>query len=225
MRSLSFVLLALPTVALASAPVDMTREEFKMFRQWQKASADPQVEKIAPAKRNAAIAKDARFKLKDMEKAIAKGEAAGDLKATCEANLKEALGAGVVAGRLGTIEVDTEEPHAVAYIQWHNENTTQLEEEASWIAATASKQCPIVSTIQVWAMDKAAPKTRVFQALISGSAAAKINVDRAKDFADTRYIRLFEKVKNVANGDVITEGENVGTPAPEGAPAESGTKG
>jgi len=202
MRRLSLLLAALPAITFAAEPVQMTQEEFKMFRHWQKAMKDPQVEKIPEGKRNAAIAKDARFKLKDMEKAIAVGEAEGDLKAKCEANVKEALES-AIAGQVGTVEVDISEPHAVAYVQWNNGNVTQLEEEASLVAAHTAKACPIVSTITVWAQDTANPKTRVFEALISRSAASKINIERAKDFADTRYIRLFEKVKNVAKGDTF----------------------
>ena len=74
--------------------------------------------------------------------------------------------------------------------------------------------CPILSTIQVWAQDKATPKVRVFQALISSSAAAKINAEKAKDFAQTRYIRLFEKLKSVANGDDLSA--ESGTPTASG---------
>ena len=58
--------------------------------------------------------------------------------------------------------------------------------------------------IGTWAQDKANPKSRVFQALISSNGAAKISIDKAKDFAQTRYIRLFEKLKSVANGDDLS---------------------
>ena len=204
-RLLSLAVAVLPLVSFAAEPVELTQEEFKMYRQWQKAMNDPRVEKIKPAQRNAAIAKDAGFKLKDMEKAISKGESAGNLQSACEGNMKEALN-GTFAGRLGRVEVDLSEPHAVAYVEWKNDNLTQLEEEAATAAALTAKACPIVSTITVWAQDQANPKSRVFQALISRDAAARINAERAKDFADTRYIRLFEGVKNIANGDSFETG-------------------
>ena len=76
--------------------------------------------------------------------------------------------------------------------------------EATLAAGQTQKACPLLSTIQVWAQDKANPKARVFQALISSSAAGKINIEKAKDFAQTRYIRLFEKLKSVANGDDLS---------------------
>jgi hypothetical protein len=200
--SLAALFAVLP--ALAAEPIDLTLEEFKMYQHYKNAMADPRVEKIKPEGRLSAIAKDAGFKLKDLQKAIERGDAAGELKAKCEKNVREALGTGELAGRVGKIDVDTSDPHAVAYVQWSNENPTQLEEEAAFAASSAISACPIVSTIQVWAQDKANPKARVFQALISGNAATKIKPEKAKDFADTRYIRLFEKVKSVNAGDDLS---------------------
>jgi hypothetical protein len=213
-RSFVLLLLLSPAAGLASDRVTLTQEEFKMYRQYQKAMSDPRVEKIKPDKRLAAIAKDAGFKLKELERAISAGEQAGDVKAQCEAAIRQDLGQGALGGRLGTVEVDTDEPHAVAYVQWLNENPTRLEEEASWGAAVVAKACPLLSTIQLWAQDKQRPTQRVFQALISRAAAARINPDRAKDFAHTRYIRLFEQVKNAANGDELASGEAKPTHAP-----------
>ena len=59
-------------------------------------------------------------------------------------------------------------------------------------------------------------KARVFQALISSSAAAKISAEKCKDFAQTRYIRLFEKLKSVANGDDLSA--ETGTPTAASTP-------
>lgn len=191
--------------AFSAQPVALTEEEWKMFRHYQRAMADPQLEKIKPEKRFSAIAKDARFKQKDLERAIARGEAAGDVKAVCEGNLQEKLGATELKPRLGKLEVDTSSPHAVAYVQWSNDDLTLLEEEASLVAAHAAESCPILSSIQVWAQDAKSPKARVFQALISRSAASKIRAERVKDFADTRFIRLFENVKSLANGDDLSQ--------------------
>lgn len=206
-------LLLLPAL-LAAEPVELTQDEFKMYRHYKNAIEDPRVQKMKPEARNGAIAKDAKFKLKDMEKAIARAESAGDFKAKCEGNIKEAVDTGKLQGRIGKVEVDVSEPHAVAYVQWLNEAPEKLAYEASLVAAQTNAACPILSTIQVWAQDKAAPKVRVFQALISSSAAAKINAEKAEDFAQTRYIRLFEKLKSVANGDDLS--------AEQGTPTASG---
>lgn len=214
MRILPLASLLVSSLALAQG-VELTLEEFKMYQQYKNAMEDPRVQQMKPEARVPAIAKDAGFKLKELKRVIEKGDGAGDLKARCEAAIKVALEKGELSGRVGTVDVDTRDPHAVGYLQWFNENPERLEVEASFAAATLQHSCPIVSTVQVWAQDKANPKARVFQALISGSAAARIDPTRAKDFASTRYIRLFEKVKNVAAGDDLSQ--ETGTPA--GQPA------
>lgn len=195
---------AAPAPAVASEPLPLSRDEFKMYRHYKVAMEDPRVQKMKPEARVGAIAKDAKYKVKDLNAAIAKGDEAGDLKGICEKNLKEALEGTDLKGRIGKLEADLTEEHGVAYVQWMNEKHEALPIEASVAAATAVAACPVVSTIQVWAMDKANPKARVFQGLIGASSAANIKVDKAKDFAVTRYMRLFEKVKNVANGDDLS---------------------
>jgi hypothetical protein len=210
MRTSSVLLaqLLLATPALALEPIGLTEDEFRMFRQYKVAMADERVQAMKPDKRLPAIAKDAGFKPKELQQAVEKAEAAGDVKARCEANLKEAFGAGELAGRVGRLEVDTDAAQAVAYVQWFNAEPRLLPIEASFAAARAAEACPIASTITVWAQDKAAPTARVFQALISSTGARRINVERVKDFAETRYMKLFEKVKSVSNGDDLTaEGE------------------
>lgn len=200
---------ALP--ALAAEPIDLSEEEFRMYQHYKLALTDPRVQAMKPEVRLGAIAKDARFKPKDLEKAIERGEAAGDVKAKCEANLREIFQKGELAGRIGRSEVDTSAAQAVTYVQWFNEDQKNLPVEASFAAVRAAEACPIASTITVWAQDKSAPKRRVFQALVSAASARRINVDRVKDFAETRYMKLFEKVKTVTNGDDFTS--ETGTPA------------
>jgi hypothetical protein len=199
---LTFVLLV--PAAGAAGDLGLTREQFKMYRYYLNAIEHPEVQKMKPEKRVPAIAKDGRFKVKELEGAIEAGEAAGDLKAKCEGGIRTALTQGALAGRLGKVEVDVSDPHAVIYVQWLNEDQSQLEEEASVAAAGAAQACPIASTIQVWAQDKSNPKARVFQAVIAGDRAARFKVEDVADFADTRYMRAFEQVKNAAHGDDLS---------------------
>ncbi len=212
MRRVIFVVVVslLAPRAFAAEKVELTEEEFKMFRHTKLALEDPRVQAMKPEVRLTAIAKDAGFKLKDLQKAMDRGEAAGDVKAKCEANLKEALAATDLKDKLGRLEVDTGAAHAVIYVQWFNEEAKDLLVQACTAAAAAANSCPIASTVSVYANDKAAPKTRVFEAIISATGAKRINGDKVKDFAETRYLKLFEKVKSVANGDDLSA-EN-GTP-------------
>jgi hypothetical protein len=200
---LCLALLLCRSLAVA-APITLSTEDFKMYRHYLNALQDPRVQKMKESGRLGAIAKDAGYKVNELKAAIARGEAAGDLKVRCEENLKAELQNTEVGQRLSKAEADLTVPHAVAYVQWLNENPANLEEEASALASAASRACPVVSSIQVWAMDGAHPKTRTFQGLISRSAAANIKPERIRDFADTRYIRLFENVKSAAKGDDLT---------------------
>lgn len=190
--------------ALASEPVELTIDEFKMWRHYLDAMEDPRVQKMKPDARMPAIAKDAKYKLPALKKAIERAEAAGDVKAKCEGNIKEALASGAVAGRISKIDVDLSAPHAVAYVKWLNEDLAKLPVEASVAAALTNGACPVLSTITVWAHDKARQDMRVFEGLISSANAARIDTAKAKDFAETRYLRLFEKVKNAAKGDDLS---------------------
>lgn len=218
MHRLFFAVAAVVSLSSFSAralePLGLTEDEFKMYQHYKAALEDPRVQAMKPQARAPAIAKDAGYKLKDLQAAIAKGEAAGDVKARCEANLKEAFASGELAGRVGRLEVDTTAAQAVAYVQWFNEEPKNLPVEASFAAARAVEACPIASTITVWAQDKAAPRVRVFQALASNGSARRINVDRVKDFAETRYLKLFEKVKSAANGDDLSAESGTPTASP-----------
>lgn len=199
LATLMLAVFAVP--AFAAEPLGASEDEFKMYLHYKLAMADTRVQAMKPEARLPAIAKDARFKLKDLQQAITKVEAAGDLKARCEANLKETFSQGQLAGRMGKLEVDTSGDHAIAYVQWFNEEQNDLPVEASYAAKLATEACPVASTVTVWAQDKAAPGQRLFQALVSSASARRISLDKVKDFGPTRYLKLFEKVKSVANGD------------------------
>lgn len=208
----SLIAVAVPALALESFGV--SEDEFKMYQQYQRALSDSRVQAMKPEVRLAAIAKDAGFKVQELQKAIEKGEAAGDVKARCETNLKELLGKGELAGRTGRLEVDITGAHPVAYVQWFNEEQKNLPVEASFAAAMAAEACPIATTVAVFAQDQAAPKQRVFQAIVSTASARRIKLDRVKDFAESRYLKLFEKVKSVANGDDLSAESGTPTARP-----------
>lgn len=196
------VFVAMP--AFAAEPLGATEDEFNMYLHYKLAIDDSRVQAMKPEVRVSAIAKDAGYKIKDLQAAIAKVEAAGDLKGKCEANLKETFGKTELAGRTGRLEVDTTGDHAIAIIQWFNEEQKNLPLEAAYAAARAAEACPVLTTVTVQAQDKAAPRLRVFQAIVSTASARRINIDKVKDYGETRYLKLFEKVKSVANGDDLS---------------------
>jgi hypothetical protein len=188
--------------AHASDLAGLTEEEFKLARHYQLALEDPRVQKMSADRRLPAIAKDAGVKVKDLQRAVDKLEAAGDVKAACEAAIHVGAASAPLDQRIGKVSLDMMEAHAIAYVEWVNDSPALLEDEAAYVASRAASACPIASSIQVWANDKAS-QHRVFQALISRTAALRINQDRVRDFARTRYIKLFEQVKNATAGDPL----------------------
>ncbi len=205
MRLTPFCLLFCCAVpSFAAEPLGATEDEFKMYLHYKLAMADARVQAMKPEARLPAIAKDASYKLKELQQAISHVEAAGDLKGKCEANLKETFGKTELAGKTGRLEIDTSGDYAIAVIQWFNEEQKNLPREAAYAAARAAEACPIATTVKVWAQDKAAPTQRLFQAVVSTASARRINIDKVKDYGETRYLKLFEKVKSVVNGDDLS---------------------
>jgi hypothetical protein len=174
----------------------LSEQEFKMYRNYLDAMEDPRVQAMKESQRLPAIAKDRGYKVKELERVVAKGNEVGDLQAECLKRTREALSSTSLMAQVEKLDIDVSQPYAIAYVGWKNAANDKLEEEASLAALNAAKACPIVSTIRVWAQDATAEaETPVFEATISKEAAAKINAERVNDFADTRYIRLFEQVK------------------------------
>lgn len=181
-------------------PLPMSAEEYKLYKEYTLALGDERVQKIPENKRVAAIAKNFKVKEKDLLAAIEKGEKhASGAGAACEARIRALAEEAGVAARISEVRVDDSEPHVVAYVNWTNADGTKLEEEASLMALLASQGAPIASTVALWATDQASGQ-RVFQAKISATAASKFVKERISMFAATRYIRLFEDVRNAYKG-------------------------
>jgi len=200
---LAALVLAAPSRASAT-PVDMTAEQYRMYKDYVGALSDPRVEKIAPAKRIAAIAKNFRINEKLLRAAVTKGDALGPTLAhDCEAEVRSELGTSTLKGRIGEVKVDAADGHVVTYVQWQNKDGSKLEEEAATVALLAARGAPITSTVALWAKDPSGRK--VFEAKISADAASRFSQDRIAMFARARYIRVFEDVKNAYTGTPPTD--------------------
>jgi hypothetical protein len=189
----------------AAAPVAMNAEEFKLYKEYLGALGDERVQKLPENKRTSAIARNFKVSEKVLAAAIEKGARAGDAAGRdCEAEVRALADKAGIGVRVVEVKVDDTEPHVVTYLHWRNEESEKLEEEVSLLALLASEGSPIASTIALWATDKASGR-KVFEAKISASAAAKFSRDRIPMFAATRYIRVFEDVKNAYKGTPPSE--------------------
>lgn len=193
--SLLLTLLALgSTPGLAEETLSITRHQFQLYRDYQGALKDARVQKMKPKDRLAAIARNFRVKEKELRQAIAAGDREGSQVEPVEtAALKGAFKGTPLEGQMGELRVDAHEGHVVGYIQWFNTDPSKLDQEACWAASRAVKAAPLVGTFDLYASDSKARDKKVYTALIGADRAVNIHEDQIVDFAQTRYVRLFEK--------------------------------
>ncbi len=200
-RLLATFLLAASLSAAGPARADginMTEAQFKAYHDYLDALKDPRVQKMKSAKRLPAIAHNFGVPLPKLKAAIQKGEALGGVEAitkACQDAIAEGVSGTPLAGRLGEVRVDTSDSHVVTYVSWQADKPEALEQEATLLALRVSKAAPISADIRLWATDPASKEHKLFDGMITGEAAQRIQEARIADFAATRYIKLFEHVK------------------------------
>ncbi len=197
MRPLGLAAIALCLVFArtgAAGELPMTADEFALWRDYSDALTDERVVKLKEKERLPAIARNFHVPEKKLRDAVRKGEQFGpEMGADAEREARQALAGTAVSARIKELKYDTSHSHVVAYVTWLVDRPDQVEEEASLVAARCAKQVPLAKTMSVRVVD--ATDKAVFSALISREAALRINEARIAEFADTRFIRLFEKVE------------------------------
>lgn len=187
-----------------ASDADVSGEDYRLFCGYLDALEEPKVKAIkSPKKRDQRIARMAKMSVKKLKASVAKVEKLG---ATCDEVGKkmeaDALAAlqKALPGRVAVYQLDYSDPdHVVALLTWKGGDKKLLEEEAALVAKTISDSSPIVRTIAVrgvnpLAQDATADEATWFEAKITRDRAARIDPKSIKDFADTRYIRLFDNV-------------------------------
>lgn len=188
------------TRTASAAPVAMTADEFKLYKDYTAALNDARVKKMSESKRVPAIARNFKVSEKVLRNAIAKGDVYGkNADHDCEQEVRALLDKSELRGRIQDVKVDASEGHVVTYVSWKNTDGTKLDQEAALVALLAAKGAPITSTIALWANDKATTR-KVFDAKISADAAGHFSQDHIAMFASARYIRVFEDVHNAYKG-------------------------
>lgn len=209
MKSLSLKLFALPVllaVALAGearAAVDLDAEDFRIYCGYLDALEEPAVKKLKGKRREAKIARMARMRPKKLMEHVRRAEKFG---ATCdeigkkvEADAKAAVEK-ALPGRIDLFVLDYGDPsHVVAAVTWRGIDKKKLVEEAALIARVLADEAKITRTIAVRGVDPTAPDRQAdaatwFEAKISRMRAERIDKAKIPDYAQSRYIRLFDGV-------------------------------
>ncbi len=182
-----------PRAARADA-ITITRSQYQLFRDYQDALQDEKVQKLKEKERLGAIARNFKVREKDLREAVALGtEQAGQVESAEGAALKAAFHGTPLDGRLGELRVDASKGHVVTYVQWFNADPALLDQEACLAAARAIAAAPLTGTVFLYAHAAGKKEQKVYSSLISAENAGRIKEDQIHDFAQTRYVRLFEK--------------------------------
>jgi len=181
-------------------PGAMTAKEYKLWVDYKNALEDPVVKKFRPKQRLPKIARNFRVKLKVLKHAIAKGEKFGaGLVAENQAGAEKSLRASKVGAQITSVELVEVDGVVIGYVSWNAKDKDRLTQDATYLAQSIAAAAPLTDT---WAMWACMGKTKVWTGMIRPSAAARINLGRVEDFAQTRYLRLFEDVHNRFEGRV-----------------------
>jgi hypothetical protein len=133
---------------------------------------------------------------KKLREANEKGKQFGEgIGKQVEELARESLKDAEVSPRIKELKIDASASHVVAYVTWAPASSETIDREACLIATRLQKSNPLVATLKLVAVDSTDDKKQLFEAIISRANAGKIQEDKIVDFASTRYLRLFEKVK------------------------------
>ncbi|MDF1562165.1 MAG: hypothetical protein P1V51_03930 [Deltaproteobacteria bacterium] len=179
-------------------PAAMTAKEYKLYKDYLNALEDPRVQKMKAAQRLPRIARNFGVTTPELKKAVTKGEKSAEgLVAANQADAEKALKASEVGGQITSIELVEVDGTIVGYVSWNAAQKERLTHDAVYLAQAISESAPLTN---VWAMWACMGKKKVWTGMIRPSAANRIDAARIEDFAQTRYLRLFEEVHNFFEG-------------------------
>lgn len=198
LAALAIVALAAPPLPASADAASMTAAQYKLYRDYQAALKDPRVKRIRPRHRLFAIARNFGVSRRKLERAIRRGKKYADQAiATQQAAAKAALSKTPVGKQIASLQLVDQEGVVIAYVSWKTSKKGQIPYEASYVAAAVAKAAPVTTMVALWSC---MGTTKVFTAKIRRSAADLIEQSEVKDFAVTRYMKLFEDVHDAFKG-------------------------
>jgi hypothetical protein len=199
--------LSLPAAASSSSLDGITGEDYRLFCGYMDALERDDIKKLKGKARDKKIAKLAKMSasklMKSVKKVQTKGATCDEVGKIAESESKSAIEA-ALGPRVLLYVLDYSDPsHVVASVVWMAMDQKKVVQEAATIAKTLADTVPIAKTIAIQAMKPGEkdPKNKAavwFEAKAGPKRVANIDPKRIKDFADSRYIRLFDGVKCAA---------------------------
>lgn len=188
----------------ALAAQDLNEDEFRLFCGYLDTLEQPVIQKIRdPKARDKKIAALAKVKptvlLAAVEKAQRIGATCAEVGKKIEVDAKAAADA-ALGKRVVVFNFDDTDPaHVVVQVTWLSIDKKKLPEEAAVLAASLASEAKIVKTIAIRGVDPSAADptgdTAVwFEAKITRANAQRIDKTKVADYAETRYLKLFDGV-------------------------------
>lgn len=189
----------------AAAAVDLDEEEYRIYCGYLDELERPEMQKLKGSARDKKIAQKAKVKPAVLAVAIGKGEKVGstcaEIGKRVEVDAKLAVEGAVTRARVVVFNFDYSDPgHVVAQVTWLGLDKKKVLEEASRLSSALANDAKIVKTIAIRAVDpassdKLADEAMWWEAKITRAQAARIDKAKIPDYAQTRYVRLFDGCK------------------------------
>ncbi len=184
---------AFSAVASANAP-SLTLEDYAAYKDWMNGKEDPRLAEDSEDARFAKIAKTIGLTGEALKEIVARvSPLAEGLDKQMQAKIKESANTTPLKGRLKEVHVDARQGHVVAGVKWQCGDMRDVKVEAGYAAWAVAQGGFLVKTLVVWCTNEV--DTKLFSAKIGRPNFLKIKKGRIERFGRTRYIRLFEEVR------------------------------
>ncbi len=183
---------------------NLSADDYRVFCGYEDALKDPKIAKLSASKQWLKVAKMAKMKKSALQTAVKNAQAVGDSCAAIgkkmSAQYEQAIKK-VLPGRVQWAQLDVSDPaHIVAGVRWVGGDKKKLVEEATLLAVKMHETAQFSKTLALRAVvpgEKAGSENpRIwYEATMASERAKNIDPKRIKDFANSRYSRLFDGVK------------------------------
>jgi hypothetical protein len=181
----------------AAAPVanpGLSLEDYAAYKDWMSGCEDPRLADDSEDVRYAKIAKTIGLSGEALKKIVERVAPLADgIDKAMQDKIKVHVGTTVLKTRLKEAHVDARQGHVVAGLKWQCGDMRDVKVEAAYAAWAVAQGGFLVKTLVVWCTNEVG--TKLFSAKIGRPNFLKIQKSRIERFGRTRYIRLFEEVR------------------------------
>ena len=172
----------------------LSLEDYAAYKDWLNGREDPRLAEESEDVRYAKIAKTIGLSGEALKKIVERVTPLADgIDKMMQDKIKVHAGTTLLKTRLKEVHVDARQGHVVAGVKWQCGDMRDVKVEAAYAAWAVAQGGFLVRTLVVWCTNEVG--TKLFSAKIGRPNFLKIQKPRIERFGRTRYIRLFEEVR------------------------------